>query len=208
MQLDFLARLIGFRARAEAPAPAPAKTPSPAPAPTPVAASAHWLARAQALLRQTDGASFANRLTIRWNPRMRSTAGTAHYAKCLVTLNPALLAFGEAEVDRTLRHELAHLLASFRAGRRRIAPHGPEWRRACADLGLPDETRCHDLPLPRRSQTRRHAYLCPTCGAIVHRVRPLRPRSACSKCCSEYNRGRYDARFQFVKMKADAGKSI
>src|SRR2546423_13076644 len=27
------------------------------------------------------------------------------------------------EVDRTLRHELAHLLAQFRVGRRRIAPH-------------------------------------------------------------------------------------
>jgi predicted SprT family Zn-dependent metalloprotease len=40
------------------------------------------------------------------------------------------------EIDRTLRHELAHLLAQFRVGRRRIAPHGPEWRIACRDLGI------------------------------------------------------------------------
>ena len=37
------------------------------------------------------------------------------------------------EVDRTLRHELAHLLAQWRVGRRRIAPHGKEWRQACRD---------------------------------------------------------------------------
>src|ERR1700687_2873461 len=40
------------------------------------------------------------------------------------------------EIERTLRHELAHLLAQFRVGRRRIAPHGAEWRRACRDLGI------------------------------------------------------------------------
>jgi predicted SprT family Zn-dependent metalloprotease len=200
MQLDFLARLIGFRARTELPPAEPPKiefTPSPAPAAQP---SSHWLEHARALLRQTDGAAMAERLVLRWNPRMRSTAGSAHFAKCLVTLNPKLAAFGEAEIDRTLRHELAHLLAYHRAGKRRISPHGPEWRRACADLGLPGESRCHDLPLPRRSQARKYTYLCKTCGALVRRVRPLRPRSACSKCCSEHNRGRYDPRFQFVKV--------
>src|ERR1700730_17806348 len=50
------------------------------------------------------------------------------------------------EIDRTLRHELAHLLAQFRAGRRRISPHGEEWRQACHDLGIGDEVRCHNLP--------------------------------------------------------------
>src|SRR6266446_8423633 len=55
------------------------------------------------------------------------------------------------EVDRTLRHELAHLLAQFRVGRRRIAPHGPEWREACRDLGIADEARCHNLPFASKS---------------------------------------------------------
>ena len=67
---------------------------------------------------------------------MRSTAGMAYPRRSLVTLNPRLREFGDEEVDRTLRHELAHLLAHHRAGRRRIAPHGPEWARACRDLGL------------------------------------------------------------------------
>src|SRR5207237_3228502 len=42
------------------------------------------------------------------------------------------------EIERTLRHELAHLLAQWRNGRRRIAPHGSEWSRACRALGLGD----------------------------------------------------------------------
>ena len=63
---------------------------------------------------------------------------------------------GTGEVERTLRHEAAHLLAHWRAGRRRIQTHGPEWRQACADLGIPGETVTHTLPLaPRRRQAAR-----------------------------------------------------
>ena len=83
----------------------------------------------------------------------------------------------------TLIHELAHLLAHERAGRRRIAPHGAEWRRACSDLGLTDEKRTHDLPLPRRVIARRHHYRCPSCGTAIARVQPLRRGSACLCCC-------------------------
>ena len=41
-----------------------------------------------------------------------------------------------SEIRRTLRHELAHLVAYVRAGRRRIKPHGEEWKQACKDLGI------------------------------------------------------------------------
>ena len=117
---------------------------------------------------------------------MRSTAGTAFVAKALITLNPRLREFGDEEVDRTLRHELAHLLAHHRAGRRRIAPHGPEWQQACRDLGLRDEKRCHTLPLPRRELAARHFYRCPACAQEVKRVRPFRRKTACLDC-SECN---------------------
>lgn len=188
MQLDFLAKLLH-----RAP-PAPAVPP-----PAPVPDSAAITARGREILRGAGCPQLAEKLTIRWNPRMRSTAGTAYPAKILITLNPRLLSFGEEEVDRTLRHELAHVLAHFRVGRRRIAPHGAEWQAACRDLGLTDERRCHDLPLPRRSQARRHAYACPACGVIISRVRPLKKKMACLACCRQHNRGRYDERFRFVK---------
>ncbi len=124
----------------------------------------------------------------------------AFAAKALITLNPKLVAFGHEEVDRTLRHELAHLLAHHRYGRRRIAAHGPEWQAACIDLGLVDEKRCHNLPLPRRKMTRRHLYRCPGCGIEVPRVRPLRRKSACLACCRLHARGAYDERFRFIKV--------
>ena len=113
-----------------------------------------------------------------------------------VLLNRRLGAHGEAEIDRTLRHELAHLLAQFRAGRRRIAPHGMEWRRACTDLGIGGEARCHNLPFPLRRQRRRYLYACPHCQRDFPRIRPLRRTSACLACCRAFNRGRYDRRFK------------
>jgi predicted SprT family Zn-dependent metalloprotease len=160
---------------------------------------------ARRLLATLNCPALAAKLRVRWNPRMRSTAGTAHAARGLISLNPRLQQFGEAEVDRTLRHELAHLLAHHRAGRRRIAPHGTEWRQACLDLGLTDEKRCHDLPLPRRTVLRRHHYRCPACHFELQRVRPLRRKSACLDCCRRHNRGRYDERFRFTKMPPPVG---
>jgi len=132
-----------------------------------------------------------------WNPAMRTTAGYANYAKNEITLNPALIEISPQEVQRTLRHELAHLLAAKRAGRRRPAPHGPEWKAACADLGIPGEKRCHDLPFTRRSLARKHHYSCPNCGIVLARVRPLKRRIACLKCCRAHNGGKYSERFRF-----------
>jgi predicted SprT family Zn-dependent metalloprotease len=187
MQLDFFTKLTSVVARC-----APLKT-----APREVDP---WQSKARELLRAVGCAGLAERVVVRWNQRMRSTAGTAHPGKSLVNLNPRLREFGDDEIDRTLRHELAHLLAHHRAGCRRIAPHGAEWRAACAALGVAGEARCHDLPLPRRKLAARHRYRCPGCGVVIDRVRPMRRRFACLACCRAHNRGRYDPRFGFVKV--------
>ena len=157
---------------------------------------------ARALLRALGCDDLAARVRVRWNSRMRSTAGTAYAGKSLIHLNPRLSPFGDAEIDRTLRHELAHLLAHHRAGRRRISPHGREWQQACRDLGLADEKRCHDLPLPRRQISARHFYRCPHCAVELQRVRPLRGKSACLACCRRHNGGRYADKFRFAKIPA------
>jgi SprT protein len=193
-QLDFLTRLIPTRRKAPQPSPKQPEIPATADR------DAALEARARELLRTLNCHGLAQRVGVRWNPRMRSTAGSAFVAKALITLNPRLREFGAAEVDRTLRHELAHLLAHLRAGRRRIAPHGPEWQQACRDLGLRDEMRCHTLPLPRRELTARHFYRCPSCTQEVKRVRPFKRNTACLDCCRRHNRGRYDERFRFLKV--------
>lgn len=160
----------------------------------------HLLLHARAALAQLGLDALAARLSVTWNARMRSTAGLAYPNKSLIVLNPKLAGFGWTEVERTLLHELAHLVAHERCGRRRISPHGPEWRKACTDLGLSNEARCHDLPLPRSRMARRFIYECPACRAKVERVRRFRRPAACLKCCQVHCGGRYDKRFNLVRV--------
>jgi SprT protein len=195
LQLDFLSRLTSWARRETPDETPPAKSP-----PAAKGDDTPLTAHARALLRALGCEALAVKIRVRWNPRMRTTAGLASYQHQLVTLNPKLLPFGEAEIDKTLRHELAHLLAHHRAGRRRIAPHGAEWKKACADLGLPGEKRCHDLPLPRRQVKVKHIYHCPACKLDIKRVRPFRRRVACLACCRAHNRGNYHDKFRLVKM--------
>ncbi len=152
--------------------------------------------KARELLRATDAARIASFVRVEWNSRLKSCAGRADYRYKLISLNPRLAQHGEEEIDRTLRHELAHLLAQFRVGRRRILPHGSEWRQACRDLGVGDETRCHNLPFPITERARRFLYKCPNCRRHFARVRRIRRTIACLACCRAHNRGEFDARFQ------------
>jgi SprT protein len=200
MQLDFFGKLAArFKQALAVPkTEIPSSEPITSAAPSNSAAALQETSRN--LLRSLACHDLANRVQVRWNPRMRSTAGTAFPGKSLITLNPRLIEFGADEIDRTLRHELAHLLAHHRAGRRRIAPHGPEWQNACRDLGLTDEKRCHDLPLPRRKVARRFIYRCPNCAVELHRARPFRQKSACLDCCRRHHGGQYNEKFRFIKV--------
>jgi SprT protein len=139
----------------------------------------------------------AKLLTVSWNARLRSTAGYARYPKWVVELNPLLRDF-EGQVERTLKHELAHLIAYHRSGRRRIEPHGREWRQACADLGIAGEKAHHRLPLPRNEVVRKLVYACPACQTTVQRVRKFRRPTACLQCCNKHAGGQYDGRFKLA----------
>lgn len=152
-------------------------------------------AQAREILRAAGADRLAAVVIVQWDPRLQTAAGRADARHQRVTLNPRLRAHGAEEIDRTLRHELAHLLAHARAGRRRIQPHGPEWRAACHALGIGGEKRCHSLPFPIRQRARRLLYKCMSCGRDFPRVRPFRKRTACLACCRLHSRGKYDARF-------------
>jgi predicted SprT family Zn-dependent metalloprotease len=192
-QLDFITALL-----------APLRPRVAAPPPVKAAGLPDLNETARELLRGIGCAKLAQEVTVRWHSRLRTTAGQAYYAKSLVRMNPKLIQFGMEEVDKTLRHELAHLVARQRAGRRRIEPHGAEWRQACRDLGLADEKRCHDLPLPRTRQRVRHRYHCQHCKRDYDRVRPFRRAVACLVCCRAHAGGKYDERFRLVKVAVGA----
>jgi SprT protein len=160
-------------------------------------------AKARELLQSLDAAELARDLRVEWNARLFSAAGRADFRRTLVSVNPRLREQDADEIDRTLRHELAHLLAQFRAGRRRLSPHGAEWRRACRDLGIADESRTHTLPFPVQRRARRYLYQCPKCGKEFPRVRRIRRAVACLDCCRKFNRGEFDqsAQLRLVKSK-------
>ena len=157
--------------------------------------------KAQEMLRELDAAELARDVRVEWNARLFSAAGRADSRRKLVSLNPRLREQDPAEIDRTLRHELAHLLAQFRAGRRRVAPHGAEWRKACRDLGIGDESRCHALPFPIQRRARRFLYRCERCGREFPRVHRIKRTVACLDCCRKFNRGKFDpkARLRLVE---------
>lgn len=157
----------------------------------------------QAMLRLEElaGARFAAKVNVVWNARMRSTAGRAHWPAARVELNPKLLTVSLDEVRRTLLHELAHLLAYHRSGRRRIAPHGVEWQQACADLGIAGESVTHALPLPRRVQQKKWRYSCPACQQGFERVRQMKNAAACLECCRLHNGGKFTRKFLLVAEK-------
>ncbi len=159
----------------------------------------------RALLRQAGCLELALAVRVCWNLRMRTTAGTACWRTRRVTLNPKLVEISAEEVSKTLRHELAHLVAQDRAGRRRIAPHGREWKQACADLGIAGEARCHTLPFQARRIKRKFRYRCPACANELARVRKAKGRIACLRCCRKHNRGKYSERFRFVAVASEEG---
>jgi predicted SprT family Zn-dependent metalloprotease len=151
--------------------------------------------RARELLGSVGANRIVTELRVEWNSRLKTAAGRADYPQKLISLNPLLVEHGE-EIERTLRHELAHILAQFRAGRRRISPHGAEWQQACRDLGITGEKRCHTLPFPAMHLAPRFIYRCPNCRRDFPRVRKIRRAVACLACCRAHNGGEFHARFR------------
>ncbi len=143
----------------------------------------------------------ARKVTVRWNSRMRTTAGRAWWPDRAIELNPKLLEHPREELWRTLKHELAHLIAYERCGRRRIEPHGIEWQTACRDLGIPNEKPFHELPFKARRLKRNYHYSCPACGTTIARVKPFHKAVACYDCCRRYNHGMYHERFRLTLKK-------
>lgn len=148
-------------------------------------------------------AGLSERVKVKWNSRLQTTAGRAHYGEECIELNPLLITVSDVvEIERTLKHELAHLVAYERCGkiqRRRLQPHGAEWQEACDDLGISGEARCHELELPGRRMQKQFVYDCPACGDKIERVKRFRGYIACYACCKQHSKGKYDQRFRLVE---------
>ena len=151
------------------------------------------------LLNGLEMDTLAGQIKVVWNKRMRTTAGRAFWPEGKIELNPILEKVAPEEVRSTLLHELAHLVAYARAGRRRISAHGAEWRQACSDLGIPGERATHTLPLPGRTMQKKWRYTCPACSEVFDRVRKMKRYAGCYACCKAHNGGYYHKKFRFVE---------
>jgi predicted SprT family Zn-dependent metalloprotease len=151
--------------------------------------------------RTLDLENLAERVQVGWNSRLQTTAGRAWWPDAVIELNPKLKGVGDEELWRTVRHELAHLVAYERAGRRRIAAHGDEWRIACRELGIPGERAVHALPFGGRKVARKFAYTCGNCEESFERVKRFRSPVACHACCRQHADGIFDERFLLVERK-------
>ena len=145
----------------------------------------------------------AEKVTVVWNKRLRTTAGRAYSALAKIELNPRLQLLSEdlrdQEIQQTFLHELAHVVAFSRYPKVKIQPHGPEWKTACADLGIPGEERCHDLNLGRTTMRKNYAYICPVCEEVIYRVKRMKRSVACYTCCKSNNNGKYDSRYKLIE---------
>lgn len=153
---------------------------------------------ARRLLRSIGEDELANYVEVYWHTRLQTSAGVARFPEMRILLNVRLRGCDPQELETTLRHELAHLLASWRAFPRRVPPHGGQWRDACDALGIPGEARCHRLAWKRREVRRQWRYRCPSCQAYFDRVRRFRQQVACARCCREHNGGKFSPRYRLA----------
>lgn len=162
--------------------------------------------RAKEIAQQFGFEALSREVEVLWNSRMRSTAGRAFLGGTnpRIELNARLNEFGENEIERTFLHEMAHLIAFARFGKRGGAGHGRAWQQACAELGIAGEPRCHQLPLPSSKMTPNFIYRCPHCKQSFYRVRKMKKKAACSACCKRFHGGRYSAKFRFEEQKLDS----
>jgi SprT protein len=99
--------------------------------------------------------------SIRLCPKMRSTAGRAHYNTMSISMNLRLLTDHPHHIDQTLAHELAHLVA-FELYGSKATGHGRHWQSIMQRFGYSAD-RCHKLDASKYKRTHKPCALA-KCG--------------------------------------------
>ena len=97
-------------------------------------------------------------------------AGRACYANWTVKFNLELYRRNKDDFsNRTVPHEVAHLIAYTLNGGMRPKPHGYEWQSVMRKLGIKDITRCHSYDVAGLINRRPRPYVY-ACGCTEHHV--------------------------------------
>lgn len=152
------------------------------------AAAAHWIARARAVLGLS--ARQLPRPQMRYDLRGRGAGQTVFSRRRgqpdAVRINARLLADHPREmIDVTVPHEIAHVAIHrcYDSGRRRVRPHGPEWKALMAAFGVSDET-CHNMPAAPVRRLRQFPYVCGCTERVwLTSIRHRRAQNGTIYCC-------------------------
>jgi len=128
----------------------------------------------------------ADKVSIVYNPRLRTTLGRALLEENRVELNVHLLREHPAELLATVVHELAHLVVRMRYGHRKVRPHGMHFRALMRAVNL-SAAATHSLPAKHlKRRRRRYFYLhrCSDCG-MMFIARKVRRDCYCRECGPE-----------------------
>jgi predicted SprT family Zn-dependent metalloprotease len=118
--------------------------------------------------------------------------GSCRHHSRRITLSRKLTKVNDMDrVERVIIHEVAHAVLGRGYG------HSSIWKSKCLELGG-DGERCFtddNTIMPKLKYT----LTCPKCGTTISRSRlgKSAKKSACNKCCKQYNNNKYTDEFLF-----------
>ena len=108
-------------------------------------------------------------ITIVWNERMRTRAGTANWKTNTVILNAKLLTENSEQLLQVFVHEICHLLTHHHYEKWKVPtkPHGRQWKQMMCVFGYePDRTHCMDVSHLKHNRKMYSAW----CACTEHKV--------------------------------------
>lgn len=124
------------------------------------------------------------RVTVRVSGQMARLRGQCVYDANLVRINAKIASC--ADVDDTLRHEVAHMYSWRILGHK---GHGAAWKHACSITGATPSAKFHLITEDEHALHYRYKYVCGQgCVTWAHRIRPRWERGTCRKHGSKYSR--------------------
>jgi len=144
--------------------------------------------------RHFDG--FLDRPVLRWNSRLRSSAGRFFPgSRTWLQQRPPIIEIAsylqqESQAEALIRDTMAHEMIHYWLWvRRRPYGHTDEFWVRMKQMGV---SRYNPVP---KTRPYRYVYQCISCRTQFPARRKLGPL-ACAKCCKAHAGGRYDARFR------------
>ena len=131
-----------------------------------------------------------------FNNRKRAF-GVCNYSKKVIFLSLPLCSENldkiHTNIRNTILHEIAHAFSVHIYGYNGRG-HGPSWKLIALQIGCNGQ-RCFDASAINKP-TSKYTLVCDTCGTESPQHRKSKLTYACSKCCRQYNNGRFSNEYK------------